>query len=264
MADEREYRIDELAREAGTTVRNVRAYQDRGLIPPPRRQGRLGIYSDAHLARLRMIGTMLDRGYTLANIAELVAAWEQGQDLGALLGFEAAVAASWSDEAPVVVTAGELAELFGDDRTGHGDGTGHGDRAALVDWAVAAGLLQPDGDRYRVDSPTALDLGVMLVRGGVPARDVLATGVDVRRRVDAVARSFVDLVETHLIEPLGDTLPADRVPELADLIRELRPLAKAYVDAELSLAMERHIRDRFGRHLQRFADAHRADASGEG
>ena len=41
-----EYRIDDLAREAGTTVRNVRVYQDRGLLPPPRREGRAGIYSD--------------------------------------------------------------------------------------------------------------------------------------------------------------------------------------------------------------------------
>src|SRR5436305_1643105 len=45
-----EYRIDELAREAGTTVRNVRAYQDRGLLPPPRRSGRVGLYTDAHLS----------------------------------------------------------------------------------------------------------------------------------------------------------------------------------------------------------------------
>ena len=63
-----DYRIDELAREAGTTVRNVRAYQDRGLLPPPRRSGRVGLYTDAHLARLRLIGTMLERGYTLGNI----------------------------------------------------------------------------------------------------------------------------------------------------------------------------------------------------
>ena len=39
---EREYTIDQLARAARTTVRNVRAYQDRGLIPPPERRGRTG------------------------------------------------------------------------------------------------------------------------------------------------------------------------------------------------------------------------------
>ena len=63
-----EYRIDELARLADTTVRNVRVYQDRGLLAPPRRQGRVGIYSEAHLARLRLIGQLLRRGYTFANI----------------------------------------------------------------------------------------------------------------------------------------------------------------------------------------------------
>ena len=84
-----EYRIDELAREADTTVRNVRAYQDRGLIPPPRPPGSGRIYTHAHLARLRLIGQLLERGYTLANIAELVSAWERGQDIGKLLGLEA-------------------------------------------------------------------------------------------------------------------------------------------------------------------------------
>src|SRR5699024_10415430 len=63
----REITSEELARTADTTVRNVRAYQDRGLLPPPERRGRSGIYSDVHLARLRIIGQLLKRGYTLAN-----------------------------------------------------------------------------------------------------------------------------------------------------------------------------------------------------
>src|SRR5438309_572599 len=62
-----EYRIDELAREAGTTVRNVRAYQDRGLLPPPRRSGRVGLYTDA-----RQLARDTDR--IAARFVELVAA----------------------------------------------------------------------------------------------------------------------------------------------------------------------------------------------
>src|SRR5204863_6803631 len=65
-----EYRIDDLARAAGTTVRNVRVYQDRGLLPPPRREGRTGLYGEPHLARLRLIGQLLEKGYTFAHIAE--------------------------------------------------------------------------------------------------------------------------------------------------------------------------------------------------
>ena len=44
-----EYRIDDLARVAGTTTRNVRGYQDRGLLPRPVRRGRIAIYTDLHL-----------------------------------------------------------------------------------------------------------------------------------------------------------------------------------------------------------------------
>mgnify|MGYP001322185641 CR=1 FL=1 len=54
-----EFTIDQLAREAGSTVRNVRAYQDRGLLPPPEKRGRTGIYTDVHLARLKIIGALL-------------------------------------------------------------------------------------------------------------------------------------------------------------------------------------------------------------
>ncbi|HVZ69581.1 MAG TPA: MerR family transcriptional regulator, partial [Rhizomicrobium sp.] len=67
-----EFTIDELAREAGTTVRNVRAYQEKGLLPPPEKRGRVGIYGNAHLARLRLISPLLERGYSLANVAELI------------------------------------------------------------------------------------------------------------------------------------------------------------------------------------------------
>src|SRR6266566_757034 len=110
MAD---YRVDELARAAGTTVRNVRAYQDRGLLPPPRREGRVGFYNDAHLARLTLIGRLLDRGFSLSNIAELIAGLEKGHDLGQLMGLEEAVTSPWSDEVPTYMMPQELLDLFG-------------------------------------------------------------------------------------------------------------------------------------------------------
>ena len=80
-----EYRLEELAQQANTTVRNIRAYRDRKLLPPPRRQGRVAIYNDAHLGRLRLIADLLARGYTLGNIAELIAAWERGKDVADIL-----------------------------------------------------------------------------------------------------------------------------------------------------------------------------------
>jgi DNA-binding transcriptional MerR regulator len=100
----REYRIGKLVREAGITVRTVRYYQERKLLPPPRRAGRVGWYSEAHLTRLRIIGDLLNRGHTLGGAGELLSAWERGYDLATLLGIEQAMTASWSDEVPVPVT----------------------------------------------------------------------------------------------------------------------------------------------------------------
>ena len=47
--------IDELARAAGTTTRQVRALQTQGLLPHPDLVGRTGYYDADHLDRLRAI-----------------------------------------------------------------------------------------------------------------------------------------------------------------------------------------------------------------
>src|SRR5919199_2656942 len=99
--------VDELAQRAGTPPRNVRNYQTRGLLPPPRLVGRVGYYDEGHLGRLRLIAQLQDQGFSLAGIAELLRAWEQGRSLADLLGFEHALTAPWSDEEPETMTARE-------------------------------------------------------------------------------------------------------------------------------------------------------------
>ena len=66
------YRIDDLARASNVTVRNIRAYQERGLLHPPRREGRVAIFDDSHLSRLKIITSMLERGYTSVHITEML------------------------------------------------------------------------------------------------------------------------------------------------------------------------------------------------
>ncbi len=236
-----EYRIDELAREAGTTVRNVRAYQDRGLLPPPRRSGRVGLYTEAHLARLRLIGQLLERGYTLANIAELISAWERGQDIGELLGLEAALVQPWSDEQAGWITFEELSELFGDD-------------PEALQEAVKLGLLEPDetGARFRVPSPRLLYAGAELVAAGIPLDAVLNHARQLARDTDRIAARFVGLVAQNVFEPYGDRpFPAADVPRLADLLRRLRPLAEMTVDAYLARAMQQRMNHELGEHYDR-------------
>jgi DNA-binding transcriptional MerR regulator len=55
------------------TARNVRAYQSRGLLPPPRRDGRTATYGPEHVSRLRLVRALHHHGLSLRVIGDLVA-----------------------------------------------------------------------------------------------------------------------------------------------------------------------------------------------
>src|SRR5260370_31305579 len=94
-------RIDEAARVAGVTARNIRAYQSLGLLRPPRLAGRVGLYDAAHLQRLRAIGRLQARGFSLAGIKDLFDAYDRGQALGTVR----ALAPAHATEAAVALPA---------------------------------------------------------------------------------------------------------------------------------------------------------------
>ena len=227
-----DYRIDDLARAAGTTVRNVRVYQDRGLLPPPRREGRTGVYSEAHLARLRLIGSLLEKGYTFAHIGEFLEAWQRGRNLTDLLGLEEVLTTPWSDEVDDYVTAEELVELFGADQL---------DEAAMQQ-SLDQQLVVPDGDRFRVPSPRLLHAGSELVKAGIPLSVVLGLSAQLAQDMDRSARRLVGAVADHVVLPLTESYDAS-LAEVGELINRLKPLAQLAVDAHLAFAMERVVRE---------------------
>lgn len=67
-----ELTIEQLADAGGLTVRNVRAYQQRGLLPAVRRDGRRATYGQEHLARIRLVRALHDHGLTLRTIGDLL------------------------------------------------------------------------------------------------------------------------------------------------------------------------------------------------
>lgn len=69
---QQELTIEHLAVGGGLTVRNVRAYQQRGLLPPVRRDGRRATYGQEHLARIRLVRALHDHGLTLRTIGDLL------------------------------------------------------------------------------------------------------------------------------------------------------------------------------------------------
>jgi DNA-binding transcriptional MerR regulator len=215
VTEKREYRMEELARLAGITVRTLRFYRERRLLPPPRREGRIAWYDDHHLARLRTIAALLERGHTLTGIAELADAFEHGRDVGDLLGI-----GEPTEETPVRLTPEELAARF------EGEVTPENLAAAME-----LGYLGTDGDELVHISHRLLDVSSALVREGIPLAEVLDAGRRVREHADALAALFTGLILRHAPEQ--------------DLHR-LRPLARSVVEAELSLALDRRLHKRSG------------------
>ncbi|MGI5139431.1 MULTISPECIES: MerR family transcriptional regulator [unclassified Streptomyces] len=206
--------MEELAERAGITVRTLRFYRERKLIQPPRREGRIAWYDDTHLARLRTISALLERGHTLSGIAELAEAFDHGRDVGDLLGLGAP-----TEETPVRLTPEALADVFGTEATPE-------NLAAALD----LGYLGTDGGEIVHISRRLLDVSAALVREGIPLADVLGAARRVRDHAEALADLFADLLTAH-----------DRPTEDAE---RLRPLAKSVMEAELSLALDRRLRKR--------------------
>lgn len=256
----REYRIGELAREAGITVRTLRYYQERKLLPPPRRDGRIAWYSQDHLTRLRLIGQLLDRGHTLGGTAELLSAWEQGYDLAELLGFERAMTAPWSDAATVRLTVADAAALLGDELT-----------PEVLRAAARLGYVDVDGDAVRV-SKRLLETTAALVREGIPLPAILAAGRELQAGLDAIASLFVDLVVSHVLARARGTTPPNpaapppprEVTRLAETIRRLRPVARAVIDEEFARAMDRRARVTYGEFVRLLTAPDRDQETGSG
>ncbi|MFD4125868.1 MerR family transcriptional regulator [Streptomyces globisporus] len=239
-----EYRIEDLAHASGATVRTIRAYQDRGLLPTPERRGRANVYREVHLARLRQIADLLDRGYTLASIKELLEAWDAGRGLGGVLGLVAEVQGPWTDEEADRITRTELDTKFG----------GAQDDEAIAE-AVALGVLERvpgRDDEFLVPSPQELAVAVELHAAGVPLMAISGHLRELRGQVEHIASRFLEFTTEHVFARyLGHRPPTDSdAAEAASMVRRLRPLAQQTVDAELARAMRlfatRHLHHHLG------------------
>lgn len=252
-----DYRIDELAQAAGTTVRNARAYQERGLLPPPRREGRVGIYDETHLSRLQLVGRLLDRGYTLSNISELFSAWEQGRDLGEVLGLEHMLTRFFRREVPEYITSEKLVSILSSSRSDESDDDDWLDK--LKARAIEVGLVEvlPGGPgtekHYRVPSPRVLRAATDLIESGVSANVVVTLGEHLLKAVDEAARRFVDVMSEYVLrdrEP--GWMPArEEIPALAAFIEHIGPAASNATQAALAQALDRHVDAAFGGYIDR-------------
>ena len=233
---EGELTVDQLAQQVGLPSSTIRLYQTRGLLPPPRKQGRVAWYGAGHVARIDLIGRLQERGFSLAAIAELVQGWEEGQSLDQVLGLEQAVPGIATPPTELRLTPAELAARF----------PGAEISAEVVQQVVALGLVGLEGDgTLLIRSPVFLEVGSALVALGIPLADVLDEAVRLEADMAVVAERFASLFDRHLWRPFADAgMPPEQLPEVTEALTRLAPLADAVVHTTLQRSLAA-VADRF-------------------
>ena len=227
-----EYRIEDLARLAGTTTRNIRVYRDRGLLHPPLRVGRIALFNDTHLTRLRMITSLLDRGYNIAHVNEMLSAWEQGKDVGDMLGLESAISGSWAAEKPQRMSLAEARTLVDDD--------------AGFDRMIALGVikLENDGVDATIMRPKLIEAFNEIRQYGVDTGKLIDIHEQITPLVDQISGILVRAGVDHIGDRLnpGAELPPDtEMAELITMLVRFRTVAVSAVTATLTSSIEANV-----------------------
>ncbi|MCV7200471.1 MerR family transcriptional regulator [Mycolicibacterium peregrinum] len=247
-----EYRIDDLAREAGTTTRNVRVYQDNGLLPRPQRRGRVAIYTDRHLRQLRAITRLLSEGFTLKHIMKFLTGLQPGQNLVDVLDLsdlEELVTAPWSHPHPRTMSLEELEGRLGDLDT------------SMLRRLITHGLIEPTADEniYSVGDVRLIDDFAALVSRGMPLEILLKTSAAVDKKLDAAARELTRGGHTEVVRQRGPGWLPTNDAELAwaaDLVDTMRRAARRLAHASLDRAFDEAVRAE----LHEYQAAGKADA----
>jgi DNA-binding transcriptional MerR regulator len=226
--------VDQLASRVGLTVRNVRAYAARGLLPPPRLEGRTGYYGREHVARLVLVREMLAEGYSLAMI-ERTLSNAPATASSTTLALHRALLAPWLPPEPEETTPEELAAR-----------AGQAVDPTLTDDLVALGLVERDGDRLRVLDPALLTAGLQVVQLGVPARALIEAQTRVIELVREIADTYVQMYrDTGWRAFVEEGAPPERLDEVRSTVERLQPAAAqallASFRTEMAAAVERGV-----------------------
>ncbi|MER6737335.1 MerR family transcriptional regulator [Streptomyces puniciscabiei] len=184
--------IDELAARAGVTVRTVRFYGSKGLLPPPViGPRRVGHYGPDHLARLALIEELQQQGMTLSAIERYLRQLPAGLSPHDL-AIHRAVVASWAPDAVDTVSREELQRRAGRPLTDEDV-----ERLAAMNVVMAADDVERD--TFRVDSGL-LRLGVQLLDVPLSQEAILAARKVLIEHSRAAAHELSQLLRGEVAE----------------------------------------------------------------
>lgn len=228
-----ELTVDELATAADIPVRRIRFYAGKKLLPPPRLEGRTGLYGPAHLARLQLIADLQEAGYTLAAIEEFLESVPDDADADAVELVGTLVAPGSSGPA-LVLTREELHERLGRE---------------LDDQQVAG--LERANLLHRTDeaeggvvhlTQAQLEFARRMLAVDAPLDALVEAGEVVRRHARSLAEDLQAVFEQRILAEYDDPDPAERT-RLRETARALRPLTIQAIVTAYQESLEQVVRE---------------------
>ncbi|MFF3843284.1 MerR family transcriptional regulator [Streptomyces sp. NPDC001930] len=232
------YTVDELAARAGVTVRTVRFYGTRGLLPPPVIGARrVGHYGQGHLSRLALIEELQRQGMTLAAIERYLE--QLPPDLSAQdLAIHRALVASWAPESAESITRRELERRAGRELTERD-----------VDRLAAMGVLDrtADDDTFRLDG-SLLRLGVELLDVPIEHETILASRTVLLEHARAAAQELSRLFRDEVWSPYRESgEDPDHVSAMRSLSAHMQPMVVQALLTAFQRSLSEELRTAFRR-----------------
>jgi len=231
--------IGQLAQRTGVTERNLRAYQARGLLPPPQVRARTGFYGPEHQARVELVKDLQSEGVKLETVKKLFAT--TGGSTEQVLTFIRMVRTLFGEQERTIVSAEDLATRFASDDQ------------ALLKRAQKLGLLrQVSADQYEEVLPALSAVGQSLVELGIPLARSLDAAAQLRRHAEGIAKVYVELFLDEVWKPFDASgRPDEQWPRLHDTVQQLQSISTEAMLALVRLAVGERLDVTFGRDLAR-------------
>jgi len=230
--------VEELAAKTGVSVRNIRAYQTAGLVPPPRLQGRLGLYDQEHLGKLELVRDLRQQGFRLDAIKDMLentpeGAWSEYSLISQLFS-----TTFFTVEAPKRKAIKEMAA--------HWDTTATTEQKERL---ARNGLYRPVGEEdVEMLSPSLERIGIQLAELGVPLDTVLDLQDELIKHTRAVAKAYVEQLFLTMVQAIanaqrdakdrGTAIDPAVIAPMKALFERLRPLAIGSISAAFPVVLQ--------------------------
>jgi DNA-binding transcriptional MerR regulator len=216
--------LDELTNRVGISVRNVRFYTTKGLVPPPIRRGRSGYYTSDHVARLQLVQELQSHGFTLAAIERYLSRLPEAatpEDIA----LHRTMLTPWQQESPEELTRAQLERRAGRELS----------EEDLETLSALGIVMRNKRGRFQVVA-SQLTVGLGLLDLGFPTEAAVAAADIYAEHGRQIAKELNDLFRTEVWPAYKE---AGASPEkLREVVERLKPLSIASLVAAYESAMD--------------------------